>query len=163
METLTIEKAVIYFDGGCHPKNPGGTATYGAVIAALPDGRILERLKGVVLDGEGATNNLAEYQAMIVGMKKAIELGIKKVLIRGDSELIIRQVKGVYACKSEHLRVQRDLARKLLTQFESYLIEWIPRDKNSVADALATEAYIDFCKENNRPCKLFKAPAKKGK
>ena len=87
-----------------------------------------------------ATNNVAEYRALITGLEKAIELGAKKVVVRGDSELIIRQMLGQYRVKNEDLKELYDEAQSLYRQFADAKIEHNYRDKNELADRLANLA-----------------------
>lgn len=128
-ETFTLE-----FDGGSRG-NPG-PAGAGAVVRAADGtplvtmGRFLGR----------ATNNAAEYQALILAMEKALELGARRVTIRGDSELIVRQMNGQYRVKNAGLRPLYEEAQALLRQFESASIVHNLRHHNTLADRLANLA-----------------------
>src|SRR3954470_9141687 len=106
-ETLTLE-----FDGGSRG-NPG-PAGIGIVVRAK-DGTPLVMLGRFI---GRATNNVAEYRALITAMEKAKELGAKKVQIRGDSELIIKQMRGEYRVKHPDMRELYDEAQFLLHQFD---------------------------------------------
>lgn len=83
------------------------------------------------------TNNVAEYTALIEGLKKARALGISKIKISLDSELIVRQIKGSYRVKHQNLIPLFQQVRALLGQFDSYIISHVPREMNKEADALA--------------------------
>jgi ribonuclease HI len=128
-ETITIE-----FDGGSRG-NPG-PAGIGVVLRAedrtplVTLGRFIGR----------ATNNVAEYKALITGLEKARELGATKILVRGDSELIIRQMLGQYRVKSPDLKDLHDEAQHLYHQFDHATIEHNYREKNTLADRLANLA-----------------------
>ncbi|HEY2585375.1 MAG TPA: ribonuclease HI family protein [Tepidisphaeraceae bacterium] len=128
-ETITIE-----FDGGSRG-NPG-PAGIGVVLRAedrtplVTLGRFIGR----------ATNNVAEYKALITGLQKAKELGAKKIHIRGDSELIVRQMLGQYRVKSPDLKDLYEEAQYLYHQFDHAKIEHNYRDKNTLADRLANLA-----------------------
>src|SRR6185437_15301537 len=87
-----------------------------------------------------ATNNVAEYRALITGLEKAKKLGAKKIHIRGDSELIIKQMRGEYRVKHPDLRELYDEAQFLLHQFDEAKIEHNLRHKNALADKLANLA-----------------------
>jgi ribonuclease HI len=87
-----------------------------------------------------ATNNVAEYRALITAMQKARELGAKRVVIRGDSELVVKQMRGEYRVRNEGLRELYDEAQKLLKQFEHATIDHNYRHKNALADKLANLA-----------------------
>ena len=128
-ETFTLE-----FDGGARG-NPG-PAGIGVVVRAADD-------TPLVTVGQfigHATNNVAEYKALILALEKAKELGAKKVLIRGDSELIIKQMRGEYRVKNVDLRELYDEAQFLIKQFEQAKLEHNLRGKNKLADKLANLA-----------------------
>jgi ribonuclease HI len=128
-ETITIE-----FDGGSRG-NPG-PAGIGVVLRAQDStplvtlGRYIGR----------ATNNVAEYRALITGLENAKELGAKKIIIRGDSELIVKQMRGEYRVKNPDLRDLYDEAQFLYHQFDEARIEHNYREKNALADKLANLA-----------------------
>lgn len=128
-ETITIQ-----FDGGSRG-NPG-PAGIGVVLRA-EDGTPLVTLGRFI---GRATNNVAEYRALITGLEKALELGAKRINIRGDSELIIRQMLGQYRVKNPDLKELYDEAQALYRQFEHARIEHNYREKNTLADKLANLA-----------------------
>lgn len=101
-----------------------------------------------------ATNNVAEYKALITAMEKALELGAKKILIRGDSELVIKQMKGEYRVKHPDMKVLYDQAQDLIHQFDAAKIEHNLRHKNELADKLANLAMdrrTDVTEANETP------------
>lgn len=128
-ELITLE-----FDGGSRG-NPG-PAGIGAVLRAkdgtplLTFGRFIGR----------ATNNVAEYSALIAGLEKALELGAKRLMIRGDSELIIKQMRGEYRVKHPDLQPLYKAAQSFVAQFEEVTFEHNLRHKNQLADKLANLA-----------------------
>jgi ribonuclease HI len=128
-ETLTLQ-----FDGGSRG-NPG-PAGIGVVVSA-EDGTPLVTLGRFI---GRATNNVAEYRALITAMEKAKELGATKIIIRGDSELIIKQMRGEYRVKHPDMKVLHTEAQRLLREFESAKIEHNLRHKNELADKLANLA-----------------------
>ena len=128
-ETLTLE-----FDGGSRG-NPG-PAGIGIVIRAA-DGTALVTLGRFI---GRATNNVAEYKALITALAEAKKLGAKKIIIRGDSELIIKQMLGQYRVKNPDLRELYDEAQHLYHQFNEAKIEHNLRHKNETADKLANLA-----------------------
>src|SRR5580704_7892768 len=101
-ETITIQ-----FDGGSRG-NPG-PAGIGVVLRA-EDGTPIVTLGRFI---GRATNNVAEYRALIAGLEKAKELGAKKISVKGDSELIVRQMRGEYRVKNPDLKVLYDAAQQL--------------------------------------------------
>ena len=108
----------------------------------------------VLRDGDGAivaeesrslgtaTNNEAEYQGLILGLEKALEMGAQNLRIRMDSELIVRQVLGVYRVKNQRLRPMYERVSALLHELEAYDILHVRREKNAEADALASRAAL---------------------
>jgi ribonuclease HI len=128
-ETLTLQ-----FDGGSRG-NPG-PAGIGIVVSAA-DGTPLITLGRFI---GRATNNVAEYRALITAMEEAKKLGAKKILIRGDSELIIKQMRGEYRVKHPDMKLLYEEAQHLLRQFVSAKIEHNLREKNELADTLANLA-----------------------
>src|SRR4028118_2155097 len=125
-ETITLQ-----FDGGSRG-NPG-PAGIGVVLRAADDtplvtlGRFIGR----------ATNNVAEYKALITALEEAKKLGAKKIIIRGDSELIIKQMKGEYRVKHPDMKELYEEAQDLIRQFGQAKIEHNLRHKNELADKLA--------------------------
>jgi ribonuclease HI len=128
-ETLILE-----FDGGSRG-NPG-PAGIGAVVRAA-DGTplvTLGRFIGV------ATNNVAEYKALITALREAKALGAKQVTIRGDSQLVIRQMKGEYRVKHPGIKPLHEEAAALVKQFDKAAFIHNLRHKNELADKLANLA-----------------------
>ncbi|MGH7828549.1 MAG: ribonuclease HI family protein [Candidatus Binatia bacterium] len=87
-----------------------------------------------------ATNNVAEYEGLLMGLEGALELGGKKVQVQSDSQLLVRQLNGLYRVKDEKLKKLHEKAVALLRQFDSYRIIHIGREKNRRADRLANQA-----------------------
>jgi len=83
------------------------------------------------------TNNVAEYLSLIYGLNSAVKLGIKRIQVFSDSDLAVKQVKGVWKVNEENLARMRDEVRCLSQEFSHFALEWITRDKNNVADSLA--------------------------
>jgi ribonuclease HI len=86
------------------------------------------------------TNNQAEYRALIAGLKQCKILGAKEVIVRSDSELMVRQVLGIYRVKKEELKPLHEEVRKLAGCFSAFKIGNIPREQNKEADKLANKA-----------------------
>ena len=128
------EQVIVYSDGGSRG-NPG-PAGYGAVVTDTA-GTILAEIS----DSIGtATNNVAEYRGLIAGLEAAGNLGASTVLVRADSELLVRQLNGQYKVKSPNLKAPYQRAVELLQVFDHWRIEHIPREQNAHADRLANEA-----------------------
>ena len=102
-----------------------------------PDGEVLERRSEAI--GE-ATNNVAEYRALLLGIERARTLGAAEVELIGDSELVARQVRGEYRVKDVGLRELNDRVREALRGFERWSIRNVPRAENEVADGLVNAA-----------------------
>jgi ribonuclease HI len=125
-ETITVQ-----FDGGSRG-NPG-PAGIGVVLRAA-DGTPLITLGRFI---GRATNNVAEYKALITALQKARELGARRIKILGDSELIVKQMRGEYRVKNPDLRVLYDEAQHLFRAFDAASIDHNYRADNSLADKLA--------------------------
>jgi len=88
------------------------------------------------------TNNMAEYEALILGLKVLKELCMEKIVVHEEFELIINQVKGIYQAKHLRLRAYKNLVLDLLEEFLEYNLSVFLRGKNHIADALATSASV---------------------
>ena len=131
---MSINKVTIYTDGAARG-NPGPAAI--GVIIKNGAGLIIEKISqrlGVT------TNNQAEYQAIIIGLGKAIELGAKNTVVKSDSELVVEQINGRYKIKNTALRSLYQKVVQLTGSLESFSISYIPREQNAAADALANKA-----------------------
>jgi ribonuclease HI len=87
-----------------------------------------------------ATNNVAEYRALLLGIARAKELGATELELIGDSELIVRQVRGEYRVKDAGLRPLHAQVRDALEGFDQWTIRHVRREHNAAADALVNEA-----------------------
>ena len=122
------------FCDGASRGNPG-PAGAGAVLYN-PRGEVAAQLARYL--GE-TTNNVAEYQALILGLQEAVRLGAKKLQVFADSELLVRQLNGTYRVKAPHLLPLWRLAKNELQKFKAYTISHVPRAENSLADDLANQ------------------------
>ncbi|MBI2772930.1 MAG: ribonuclease HI family protein [Chloroflexi bacterium] len=127
-------KATLYADGAARG-NPGPAGS-GALLES-PDGTVLAEL---TLFLGHATNNVAEYNALILGLEEALILGIDEVDVRMDSLLVIRQMEGVWRVKHPGLRPLAERASTLLGRFRGRTLQHIPREENGRADTLANRA-----------------------
>jgi len=87
-----------------------------------------------------ATNNVAEYEALLMGLEEVLRLGKKRLKVESDSELLVRQLNGLYRVKDEKLSRLHQKAQALLHQLDSYRIIHVRREQNRVADRLANQA-----------------------
>jgi ribonuclease HI len=134
----------VYFDGLCEP-NPGGVATYGFVV---------RRGGRVVHDGHGlacpprtpqCTNNVAEYTGLVKALEYLATQDVKEpVLVRGDSELVLRQLTGAYKVKSPLLAPLYERVRELSARLPSIRFEHVPRESNAEADRLTRLAFAEY-------------------
>ncbi len=131
---LDVRKVVLHVDGACRG-NPG-PAGIGVVLLDAAGGLVREHSKYL---GK-ATNNVAEYRALIEGLKLACEYGAREVTIISDSELVVRQLTGEFRVKEEHLQVLFHEAQSLLARFGSWEMRHVPREENRRADKLAKRA-----------------------
>jgi tryptophan 2,3-dioxygenase len=127
-------KVVVHVDGGARG-NPGPAAA--AAVISTPDGEVLadaaERI-GV------ATNNVAEYRGLLLGLERARELGATEVEVVNDSELVAKQVIGDYKVKNADLKPLHARAMDALRDFDRWTVRSVPRAHNSAADALVNQA-----------------------
>ncbi|CAN0924440.1 Ribonuclease HI [Linum grandiflorum] len=128
--------ASLYFDGAS--KGNPGPAGAGAVLCS-PDGRMVWRL----CEGVGiATNNVAEYRGLLLGLKQALKKGFIDISVQGDSNLVCMQIQGIWKVKNKNLANVGQEARNLKDQFRTFQISHIPREFNAEADALANQAVL---------------------
>jgi len=127
-------RLVVHVDGGARG-NPGPAAI--GVVTSTPDGEVFDELAEPI--GE-ATNNVAEYRALLRGLERARELGATEVALVNDSELVARQVQGAYKVKHPGLRPLYDQAMEALRGFERWSVRSVPRAQNAHADQLVNAA-----------------------
>ena len=120
-----------YFDGGARG-NPG-PAGYGVFIVD-DQGTPVAELSGAL---GTATNNVAEYNGLIAALEWAVERGLSELRVRGDSLLLIEQMRGNYKVKNEGLKPLHMKARMLVMQIGNVSFEHVPREKNKDADRLS--------------------------
>jgi probable phosphoglycerate mutase len=127
-------RARLSTDGGARG-NPG-PAAYGYVLEA-DDGTVL------AAHGEAigtATNNVAEYRALLAGLEKALDLGVDELEVVSDSELLVKQMRGEYRVKNETLRGLQDEAARLARRLRRVTYTAVRREHNELADQLVNEA-----------------------
>jgi ribonuclease HI len=127
-------KVVVHVDGGSRG-NPGPAAA-GAVVST-PDGEVLTDAAEPI---GVATNNVAEYRGLLLGLKLARELGASEVEVVNDSELVAKQVNGVYKVKHRDMKPLHAAALQALAGFDRWSIRSVPRERNADADALVNQA-----------------------
>lgn len=134
MNTEERRHAEIFCDGASSG-NPGNAGI--GVVINLHDGSPACRISEYI---GIATNNVAEYSAFIRGLEEARSLGIKRVKIFLDSELVVKQINGLYKVKNINLMPLWIRAKNILADFDSFTVTHVKRDMNKEADALATKA-----------------------
>lgn len=132
--TAALGPMLLHADGGSRG-NPG-PAGAGAALLDAQGAPVAQwhRYLGV------ATNNVAEYQALLMGLRGALELGVQSLEVRLDSELLVRQMQGRYQVKSPHLKPLYQEAKDLAARFGSLVFRHVPRAQNAIADRLANLA-----------------------
>ena len=128
------ERVVVHVDGGARG-NPGPAAI--AAVLTTPDGEVVQTA------GEAigiATNNVAEYRALLLGVERARALGASEVEVVNDSELIAKQVNGEYKVKHPDMKPLHAAATAALADFERWTVRSVPRAQNAAADALVNQA-----------------------
>jgi ribonuclease HI len=127
-------KVVVHVDGGSRG-NPGPAAA--ASVVSTPSGEILDEaseLLGTV------TNNVAEYRALLLGLARAGTLGATELEVVNDSELIAKQIQGLYKVKHAAMRPLHSEAMAALGAFKAWKVRSVPRAQNAHADALVNAA-----------------------
>jgi ribonuclease HI len=127
-------KVVVHVDGGARG-NPGPAAA-GAVVST-PGGEVLDEAAEAI---GIATNNVAEYRGLLLGLQRARALGASEVEVVNDSELVAKQVTGAYKVKHRDMKPLHAAALQALGAFERWSIRCVPRAQNADADALVNHA-----------------------
>jgi ribonuclease HI len=125
---------VVHVDGGSRG-NPGPAAA--AAVISTPDGDVLDE---AALTLGRATNNVAEYRGLLLGLERARALGATEVDVVNDSELVARQISGAYKVKHPDMRPLYLEAMAALRDFERWSVRSVPRAQNAAADALVNQA-----------------------
>jgi ribonuclease HI len=139
-----LKRPTLFADGGSRG-NPGPAAS-GAVLVA-PDGSVQREFSeflGV------ATNNVAEWRALVIGLEGALALGISELDVRLDSELVVRQLSGVYRVKHPDLLPLHARARRLLGQFAAVDVRHVRRAENALADAVVNRCLDEATRPEQR-------------
>lgn len=130
---MSSGRLVVNVDGGARG-NPGPAAI--AAVVARPDGEPVEERSETI---GPATNNVAEYRALLLGIERARALGAREVELVGDSELIVKQVRGEYRVKDAGLKELHERVREGLERFDAWSIRHVRREANEHADQLVNE------------------------
>lgn len=149
MSDAAIVAVEAYFDGLCLPKNPGGVACY-AYLVKIGD-RLVHSDYGIAAEPSAySTNNVAEYTALIRALEWLYENGHAsgKVEIKGDSQLVVKQMNGEFRVKNKQIIPLFQKAALLRKKFRDISITWVPREQNSEADKLSERAYNNALLEN---------------
>lgn len=127
---------LLQFDGAAEP-NPGPAG--GGAVCFKPDGTVL--FEATTALGH-ATNNRAEIHGLLLGVQKAVEYGVRKLFIEGDSQLILFQLQGRWKIKDPYLKEIHEQIRLLLDKFDSVACRHIYREFNTHADRLSKEIVL---------------------
>jgi ribonuclease HI len=129
-----MKRAIVHVDGGARG-NPGPAAA--ACVISTPAGEVLERRARLL--GE-ATNNVAEYRALLLGLERALQLGVTDVEVINDSQLVARQVNGQYKVRHAAMKPLHQQVQRALREFGRWQVRSVPRAQNAEADALVNAA-----------------------
>ena len=127
---------MVLFCDGASRGNPGPAAA-GAVVLEEGTGKTAAEVSRAL--GQ-ATNNVAEYRALLLGLEEALRLGARKVSVFADSQLLVRQLLGTYRVRHPDMKRLWEEAQVLLGRFESWRATHVPREQNKRADRLANQA-----------------------
>jgi len=142
----------VYFDGLCQPVNPCGIACYAFVIRR--DDRTIHSDYGIAAEpfSKDATNNVAEYTALAKALEWLIANGLNnsgRVEVKGDSQLVVKQLRGEYKIKSQRIIPLYRQVLLLQSRFpDGVEIRWVPREENKEADSLTNRAYNKALQDN---------------
>ncbi len=131
---MKVKKVVIFTDGAAEP-NPG-PAAIGAVIKDT-QGKLIAQISRRI---GTTTNNQAEYRAVIAALEEALKLGATHVKLNSDSELVVRQITGIYRVKKAELKPLYRQVKQLQGLLQGFTITHIPRERNKEADKLTNMA-----------------------
>jgi ribonuclease HI len=163
---LQTRKIEVYFDGLCQPYNPGGIACYAFVIKKYGYnnnnddetcvGQTIYSQYGLAAEPftNDASNNVAEYMGVIKALERLLLLlpqlngDNSKIIVRGDSKLVVYQIKGKYKVKASRIVPLHQTVISLISKFKVINIEWIPREQNRDADRLSNKAYQELLENN---------------
>jgi ribonuclease HI len=129
-----MTKVIVHVDGGARG-NPGPAAA--ASVVSTPAGEVLDEAAELL---GSVTNNVAEYRALLLGLARARALSASEVEVVNDSELIAKQVQGLYKVKHKDMKPLHARAVVALKEFERWSIRSVPRAQNADADALVNQA-----------------------
>ncbi len=134
---------LLQFDGASEP-NPGPSGSAYVIYSPIQTDENGDEVRILVQEGflyiPHATNNEAEYNGLILGLTKALELGIEEIEVEGDSNLVVNQVQGLWKVKVPRLVPLQSKANKLLWKFKKWSVKHVYRDENTDADRLSKEA-----------------------
>lgn len=127
-------KLVAHVDGGARG-NPGPAAI--GVVISTPGGEVLDEVHEAI---GVATNNVAEYKALLLGVERARQLGADEIEVVNDSELVQKQINGEYRVKHADMKPLHAQAMQALGGFDNWVVRSVPRAQNKDADALVNQA-----------------------
>lgn len=136
--SAVAKSATLRFDGGYRPSLELAASSF---VLYDEDGETLATSVQVI--GK-QTSNVAEYLGLIRGLKRAVGLGVTNLTVRGDSQLVIFQMAGIYKARAPHLAVLRAEAALIAAEIPRVSYEWNPREENDVADKLINQVFAPF-------------------
>jgi ribonuclease HI len=131
-----------YFDGACEPRNPGGAMGFGALLTE--NGEVIWQNSGMAPAAKTNSNNVAEYAALIMLLDHLIAEGMtaREIEVCGDSQLVIKQMMGIWRISQNSNGLYVPMGRKALAlrpKFSRLRFKWIPREQNTLADDLSKQ------------------------
>src|SRR5919197_1912938 len=133
----------VYFDGLCQPCNPGGTACFAFIVNNKEESTIHSEYGLAAYD---STNNVAEYTGTIKALEWLLKNNLtnENIIARGDSRLVINQIKRHFKVKAPNIIPLYYKAKSLYSKFNNIQVEWVSREQNEEADKLAYRAYEEI-------------------
>jgi ribonuclease HI len=147
----TPRKFIAYFDGCCEPVNPGGAMGFGSIVTE--NGQAIWYANGMSRADRANSNNVAEYTGLLALLDYLIEAGLADadIEVRGDSQLVIKQMAGEWKIGSGLYAQAAHNARELRSKFTNIRFRWIPRAENGLADELSKEELVNAGIEMRQP------------
>jgi len=139
---------IVYVDGLCEPRNPGGVGAYGFIVyenSLSGETKVVHRACEVIGSGPSMSNNVAEYTALEKALLFLTDRSHERIEVKGDSKLVINQMAGLWSMHGGLYTPVYERVKKLIRGFHQISFTWVPREYNGEADALSRVAYEGYC------------------
>jgi len=140
----------VHIDGACEPVSPNGIASYGFIVSR--DDKEIYSEGRIVGEGQGMSNNYAEYSALCAALTYLLKENLldEEIVVRSDSQLLVNQMSNLWAVHGGLYLKKYAEARTLVERFRKIIYQWIPREQNEATDALSRKAYEEYLEDRDR-------------